>query len=174
MPVRVLKTVTFVYGPREDRILAAINAGNPEAWSCWLTRRIVLVLLERAEGLLASTSALAQRAPAEARGELVAFERDAAIANTAKSMSRTPPDVLKTSGPAAELVDRLTISGQGDKFRVELQGGESGGGAVGMVARAELQRILQMLQAEVAKANWSIKPSPAPAAEELAPKPARH
>ena len=26
-----------------------------------------------------------------------------------------------------------------------------------MVARAELQRILQMLQAEVVKANWSIK-----------------
>ena len=97
--MRVLKTVTFVYGTREDRMLAAINAGNPEAWSCWLTRRIVLVLLERAEGLLANTSALAQRAPAEARGELVAFERDAAIANTAKSMSRTPPDVLKTSGP---------------------------------------------------------------------------
>jgi hypothetical protein len=173
MPVRVLKTVTFVHGAREDRILAAINAGNPEAWSCWLTRRIVLVLLERAEGLLASTSALAQRAPAEARGDLVAFERDAAIANTAKSMSRTPPDVLKTSGSAAELVDRLTISSQGDKFRVELHG-ESGGAAVGMVARAELQRILQMLQAEVVKANWSINPSSATAAEELAPKPARH
>lgn len=171
--MRVLKTVTFVYGPREDRILAAINAGNSEAWSCWLTRRLALVLLERAAGLLASTSALAQRAPAEARGELVAFEREAAIANTAKSMSRTPPDVLKTSGPAAELVDRLTISSQGNNFRVELRG-ESGAGATGMVARAELQRILQMLQAEVAKANWSIKPSPAPAAEEAAPKPARH
>ena len=52
--------------------------------------------------------------------------------------------------------------------------GESGGAAVGMVARAELQRILQMLQAEVVKANWSINPSSAPAAEELVPKPARH
>ena len=171
--MRLLKSVTFVYGSREDRILAAINAGSPEAWSCWLTRRLVLVLLERAAELVASTSALAQRAPAEARGELVAFERDAAIVNTAKAMSRTPPDVLKTSGATAELVDRLTISSQGDNFRMELRG-ESGDGAASVVARAELQRILQMLQTEVAKANWSVNSAVPSAANEPAPNPARH
>jgi hypothetical protein len=174
--VRVLKSITFVYGTREDRVLAAINSGKPEAWSCWLTRRLALVLLERALNLLASTSALAQRAPADIRGELVAFERDAAIAKTAKAMSNTPADVLKTSGTAAELVQRLTISSQGDNFRVELRG-ETGGGAAGVVARAELQRILQMLQTEVAKADWfgtSAKSAAITTTEETGPKPARH
>ncbi len=39
-----LATVTFVYAMQEDRILAVINAGRPDAWSCW----VVLLLLERA------------------------------------------------------------------------------------------------------------------------------
>jgi hypothetical protein len=134
---------------------------------------LVLVLLERAAKFLASTSALAQRAPADIRGELVAFEREAAIAKTAKAMSRAPADVLKTSGTAAELVERLTISSQGDSFRIELRG-ESGGGAAGVVAQAELQRILQMLQTEVTKANWLGTSAKSPAAEETGPKPARH
>src|ERR1700724_277194 len=88
--VRVLKTITFVYKTREDRVLAAINSGKPEAWSCWLTRRVALLLLEHAANLLASTSSLVQRAPADVRSELVAFEREAAIAKTAKAMSHTP------------------------------------------------------------------------------------
>jgi hypothetical protein len=174
--VRVLETVTFVYRPREDRILAAINAGKPGAWSCWLPRRLVLVMLERAGELLASSSALAQRAPADVRGELIAFERDAAIANTAKAMSQTPSAVLKTSETTAELVERLTISSQGDNFRMELQG-ERGGVAAGLVARHDLQRILQMLQTEVAKADWcspSAKSPASPSTGETRPKTARH
>jgi hypothetical protein len=54
-----------------------------------------------------------------------------------------------------ELAQRLTISSQGDNFRVVLHG-KSGGGVAGVLARAELQRILQMLQAEIAKAGWLV------------------
>ena len=43
--LRMLKNLTFVYVPREDRVLAAINAGQQEAWSCWLTRRLALAVL---------------------------------------------------------------------------------------------------------------------------------
>jgi hypothetical protein len=174
--VRVLTSVTFVYDTREDRILAAINAGRPEAWSCWLTRRLALALLERAAEYLSSTSALAQRAPADFRGEFVAFERDAAIAKTADAMSNTPTDVLKSSASGAELAEQLTISNYGTRLRLELHG-QSGGGAVGAPTRAEIQRILQMLQAEVAKAGWLATPAksqPASATDSTAPKPIRH
>ena len=174
--MRVLTSITFVYDTREDRILTAINAGHPDAWSCWLTRRLALALPERAAEYLSRTSALAQRAPADLRGEFVAFERDAAIAKTARAMSNTPADVLKSSATVAELVERLTISNQGDRFRLELHG-QSGGGAAGAPRRAELQRILQMLQAEVAKAGWLATPTKtlaAPATDATAPKPIRH
>ena len=111
--VHVLTSVTFIYDTREDRILTAVNASHPGAWSCWLDqRRLALALLEHAAKHLSSTSALAQRAPADFRGEFVAFERDAAIAKTAGAMSNTPADVLKSSTTGAELAERLTISNQ--------------------------------------------------------------
>ena len=173
--IRALKSVNFSYVPEQDRVLAAINPGHPEAWSCWLTRRLILALLERAAGFLANTSPVVRQAPADVRAEVVTFEREVAMAKTTKAMSATPPDVLKASARAAELAVRLTISSLTNGFRVELQG-EAGGGAAGLFTRAELQRFLQMLQTEVAKAGWISAPgqSPAAAAVEAAPKPVRH
>ena len=174
--MRALTSVTFVYDLREDRILAAVNAGRPEAWSCWLTRRLSLALLERAAEYVSNTSAWAQRAPADMRSEFVAFERDAAIAKTAGAMSITPADVLKSSTTGSELAERVTIASQGDRFRLELHG-QSGRGAAGAPSRAEFQRMLQMLQAEVAKAGWLAVPAkaqPTPAIDLTASKPIRH
>ncbi|MFZ3360409.1 MAG: hypothetical protein WCA56_12695 [Xanthobacteraceae bacterium] len=173
---RALKSVTFVYMPREDRILIAINAGRPDAWSCWLTRRLALAVIERTTDYIASNSDLAQRAPAELRGDMIAFERDAAIAKTAPSMSNTPGPVLTSTAAAAELADRLTISQHGEAFRLELRG-QADEGAAGMLKRAELQRLLQMLQVEIGKAAWLAPPAKpqataAPAAADT--KPARH
>jgi hypothetical protein len=174
--VRALKTVTFIYEMREDRVLAAINAGHTEAWSCWLTRRLALALLERTGELVATTSAMAQRAPADLRGDFVAFERDAAMASTAKAMSTTPPDILKSSVTEAELADRVTIANQGDRFQLEFRG-KNENGAAGTLTRAELQRVLQMLHGIVAKAGWLEMPAktqPAPAATTADVKPVRH
>lgn len=173
--LRALKTVTFLYVPQEDRVAAAINAGQPDAWSCWLTRRLALAVLERATEYLASTSNLAQRAPAELRREAIAFEREAAIVKTASAMSQTPQEVLKSSAGAAELAERLTIAREQDAFRLELRG-QSGNGAAGTVKREEITRILQMLHAVVAQAGWLALPDAAqPAAAAPAdPKPARH
>ncbi len=172
---RVLKNVTFVYVPREDRILAAINAGRDDAWSCWLTRRLALAVIERTTDYVASSSNLAQRAPADLRGEMAAFERDAAIAKTAPAMSVTTGTVLNVTADAAELAERLTISQQANGFHFELRG-QGADGAAGLVARAELQRMLQMLQGEIAKAGWLAAPAQpqAPTATPTAPKPARH
>ena len=156
--LRVLKTLTFVYVPREDRVMAAINAGLADAWSCWLTRRLALAVLERAPGFLQSKSELTQRAPANLRTEMVAFEREAAIAKTARAMSTTPPAVLQQSATAAELADRLTIAPAGEGFRFELRG-QNEVGAAAVLKPDELQRILQMLQIEVAKANWLTPPA---------------
>jgi hypothetical protein len=174
--VRALATVTFIYESRQDRVLAALNAGRADAWSCWLTRRVALALLERAREFLASTSALARQAPADFRSDFIAFEREAAIAKTAGAMSNTPPDVLKTNLANADLAERLSISQHGDRFRLEVHG-QGDEGAAGLLTRAELQRILEMLHAQVAKAGWLGVPSkpqtaPAPPAPDV--KPVRH
>jgi len=174
--LRVLTSITFIYVPREDRITVAINAGRADAWSCWLTRRLALALLQRGTEYLVSTSDLAQRAPAEFRGEAMAFERDAAIAKTAQAMSSTPPAVIKASTGTAELAERLTISRERDAFRLELRGqGEQGAAAA--VNRAELQRILQMLYTAVMQAGWLVPLATSQSASPTTPsetKPARH
>jgi hypothetical protein len=172
--LRALKTVTFIYVPQEDRVAVAINAGQADAWSCWLTRRLALAVLERTTDYVTNTSSLAQRAPAQLRGEAIAFEREAAIAKTAPAMSQTAPEVLQSSAAGAELAERLTIAREQDAFRLELRG-QSGNGAAGMVKREELQRILQMLHAVVTQGGWLAAPGGAtPAAAPADAKPARH
>ncbi|MGE5166916.1 MAG: hypothetical protein ACM3IH_23210, partial [Sphingobacteriales bacterium] len=154
----------------------AINPGRPDAWSCWLTRRIVLALLDRLGEILASTSTLAQQAPVEARREVVAFEHDAAMAKTAERMTQTPADALNASASAAALVEQLSIGNQGENFRLEFRGAK-GGGAAGVLRRVGIQRISQMLQDEVAKADWLAAPAklqPAGVAAEPGVKPIRH
>jgi hypothetical protein len=174
--VPVLKSITFAYDTREDRILAAVNPGHPDAWSCWLTRRLALALLERTGEFLASTSSLVQRASADHRGEILAFEQDAAIARTAKAITQTPAEILQSSTTSAELAKQLTISNQGNGFRMELRG-EGGGNAAGVLARDELQRVLQMLQETAGRAGWLItpaRPHTATATEESNSKTSRH
>ena len=70
----------------------------------------------------------------------------------------------------------MTISNQGNGFRMELQG-EGGGSTAGILTREELQRILQMLQETAGKAGWLItpvRPQTADAAEDNSSKTSRH
>jgi hypothetical protein len=175
-PLLTLKSITFAYDPREDRVLAVVNPGQTPTWSCWLTRRLVLSLLENGAKFLANTSTLVKRAAPDARREVAAFEREAAVAKTARAMSVTPPDVLKMTVAAAELVHQVTLTQLGERIRMELRGIAGGGSEAGLT-RAELQRVLDMLHAEVVKAAWSAAPAavaPASPPAEQPPKPARH
>ena len=88
-------------------------------------------------------------------------------------MSVTPAAVLKKTVAGAELVHQVTLTQQGERMLMELRGVASGGSQAGLT-RAELQRILDMLQAEVVKANWSVVPVATTQSEAPTPKPARH
>jgi hypothetical protein len=167
----LLRTVTFFYQSREDRVLAAVNIGQPDAWSCWITRRLALAMIEGAVKFLASTSPLAKRAASAHQRELVEFERDSAMASTAKAMSVPSRDALEASATAAELAERVTLTKQGERVRVELWG-DRAGNAIGVVARPELQRIIGMLEVEVEKARWTN--SMGPIVEAAVPKAVHH
>ena len=94
------------------------------------------------------------------------------MAATAKGMSPTPRDALNASAPGAELAAKLTITPQGERLRIELAG-DRGGTATGLLLRADFQRILRMLEAEVLRGKWVIV-AETPAQQTDAPKPARH
>jgi hypothetical protein len=148
-----LVNITFSYEAREDRIAATVNAARPDAWSVWLTRRLTLALLQRTPEYLVKTSDLAKRAPLELRPEVAAFERETAMAQTATAVTPTPAHVLKPAIEHAQLLQRLSIVPKDGRFQIELED-QSGGKASGVLTRAELQRILQMLHEAVGKAAW--------------------
>jgi hypothetical protein len=169
-----LKTVTFAYRTQEDRVLVAINLGQADAWACWLTRRLALAVLQQAGTFVASTSPLARRAEPSYRSEVVAFEQDAAMETTAKAVSPTPREALDGCAGSAELAVKLSITPKGERLWVELAG-DRGGGASGLVPRADFQRLLRMLQVEVERAQWAVAtPAAASAMQPGVPGPARH
>lgn len=163
--VKTIRAINFRYVPKEDRILVTINPGAAEGWSCWLTRRVVRSLLDSSTEFLVKTSDVLHRASKDVQGEIIAFEREAAMVATSRAITQTPADVLEQSARTAGLVEKITISRQSNRLRLELKG-EQAEGAMGWIDRPALQRILQMLELEAAKAGWfagSPPPNPAPA-----------
>ena len=132
--------------------------------------------LAKSGEFLTSTSALVQRAAREHRGDLAAFEREAAIAQTAPAMSATPSDVIKPPTVNAELMETVSWSQKGEHYQIEIRG-NGGGGAKSVLTRAELQRITQMLQEAVGKAAWTTATATvqaAPVAADAPVTPVRH
>jgi hypothetical protein len=84
--------------------------------------------------------------------------------------------VMRNNADVAELATSLTIADQGNSFLLELRD-ERGGQAAGVVGRAELQRMLQMVYDEAMKGSWLPalpKPPESTAAPASAAKPIRH
>ena len=148
-----LKTITFIYDIREDRILAAVNAKSPDSWSCWLTRRMALAVLAKSDEFVSKTSKLLQNATADTREQLMSFEREAALAKTAGSLTRTPKDVIAGKPRSAELLHGVTLNQRGKTYQIELRG-EAGGAAIATVQRDELQTIMQMLLHAAVNGGW--------------------
>lgn len=165
--MRLLKSIAFSYDPSEDRILAAVNAGLPEAWACWLTRRLTLAALHEARKFLDSTSTVALRAAGEFRQEIIAIERAAAIENTVKALRKASATILQASATRADRAASVKVTIRGAGFQLELHG-RDGEVAGCLIDRDHLQRILQMLDEEVKKASW-MRPPEAPAQSAAAP-----
>ena len=145
--------VTLRYDSNEDRILAAFNAESDEARGYWLTRRLALKFIEAANAYLERMSAVASKTPADLRGELAAMDREFSLVRTQGAISQTPPATLERTREVAELTAEVNISVEGQRFRLRLRGCNGGESVVGCT-RAELQRIIHMLEQETKKAGW--------------------
>lgn len=151
--MRQLSSITLHYDVDEDRILVAIDAGSADAHGYWLTRRLALNFIAAAIPYLDRMSPVVGKTPAELHGELATMEREVALASTQGAVSQTSPAALERASVAAELAVELNISREQQQFRLRFRGRKGGEAAVGC-SRAELQRIVHMLEQEAAKAGW--------------------
>jgi len=152
-------SITQRYDVNEDRILVAINAGSTDTNGYWLTRRLALSFIEAANPYLDRMSPAMSKTPTALRGELATMERQVALGRTQQSVTQTPTAVLERASVAAELVVALNVTRQQQGFRLKFRGGKGRETALGC-SQAELQRIIYMLEQEVAKAGWRERPSP--------------
>ncbi len=148
-----LKSVAPRYDLGEDRVLLAINAGQDDAWACWLTRRMALGALDRLNQYLKQTSAMVARTPLEYRADVAAMERQVAVAKIQKSITRVPNGQLMTAAADGELATGIRLTPRPKGFLFEISGRE-GGRAGGLVSRSELQTILLLIEQEASKAGW--------------------
>jgi hypothetical protein len=148
-----LSSITLRYDGNEDRILVAINAGSPDGRGYWLTRRLALSFIEAANPYLERLSPIVSKTPAELRGELAAMEREVALASTQGALARAPAAALESASRIAELAFELDVSVEPRGFRLRFRGRKGGESSIGY-SRAELQRIVHMLEQEAAKAGW--------------------
>lgn len=153
-------SITLRYDAYEDRLLVAIDAASSKALAFWLTRRLALRFIESANPSLDRISPVAINTPAELRGEVATMEREVALALTEKAVSQTPDTALETVSALAELAVELGIFVEPRGLRLKFRGRTGAEAAVGC-SRAELQRILHMLEQEAVKAGWR---EPAPVA----------
>jgi hypothetical protein len=155
-----LNSITLHYDVNEDRLLVALNAGSAGAIGYWLTRRLTLNVIAAANPYLDRMSPVASKTPTALRGELATMEREVALASTQGSVSHTPPTALESAGVSADLAVELNIAGEGQGFRLRFRGRKGSEAAVGCL-RAELQRVIHMLEQEALKAGWREAPPPA-------------
>jgi hypothetical protein len=153
-------TITPRYDASEDRLLIALNVGQEGEWACWLTRRMVLTALAALRRYLAKSSPVAARASFEYRGDVAAMERAAAYTKTRKSISQTPNEKLTSVKHTGELAVHFSLRPQGDSFLFRLRG-RAGGEAHGLLARAELQTLLVIIETETLQAGWMSPPAAA-------------
>ena len=155
-----LNSITLHYDANEDRLLVAINAGSVDACGYWLTRRLALNLIQVANPYLDRMSPVVSKTPTALRGELATMEREVALASTQENVSQTPTAALESASVTAELALELNITQEQQGFRLKFRGRKGRETAVGCL-RAELQRVIHMLEQEVVKAGWREGPPPA-------------
>lgn len=166
-------SITLRYDPAEDRILALIDDGSPEALAFWLTRRLTRNVIAQGNAFLERMSPVAQKTPMALRAELAEMERQVALARTEGAVSHTPDGVLSGKAEGAELAVELTIARQGGGFLLTLIG-RKGLRVSTAWSRDHLQRIVDMLEKFAAHANWREEMTPTGVPVEGAARLVRH
>ena len=146
-------SITLDYESSEDRILAVINAGRVDASGYWLTRRLTLNIIERANPYLDRMSPVVGNTPQELRGDLAAMERQVALARTEGAVSRAGNDALTDAAAKADLAVEITIAKETNGFALQLR--SRNGAHTSLVwSRDHLQRIVLMIEEIAARSGW--------------------
>jgi hypothetical protein len=168
--------LAFAYDQREDRLLLTVATGiigpdgriePQQAHDVLVTRRLAGRLIDGFASLLERTSAVAAKAPADMREDIILLEHQGAIAPGKPRAESAAPDPDQDQDqdhdrvpPARQfsgLLDAIDIGIRPTSFELALK---TGGTVVThfAVTRVELHRILEILSRHAENAGWNLTP----------------
>lgn len=152
-------SISFLYVEAEDRLAFVVTAAS-DRLALLVTRRLASRLVNGLAGLLERTSAAALEAPAQARGDVVMFEHQGAVAaaQAAAETSAAAPTGGETpvSGDVASvLIDSVDVTTHPDRFALVLKKGPQALATM-EVGRADLHRIVAVLRRKCEEAEWRV------------------
>lgn len=141
---------TFKYDHLEDRLLLVGNLKSQESRiDFWLTRKLVLRLLNGVQELLDKTAATIQQVPTEHKSQLAQFHHDQAKSNL--SIEREDQELIPE---AALLLTRIDISYNHDQYQLTFFSTESDPLAMSILTYDELHQILHLVHKGALTLGW--------------------
>jgi hypothetical protein len=153
--MRKIAAIAPRYSPTEDRVELVINAGREDRWTFWVTRRLVLGMLDKVNQHLEQTSSAMARTPTEHRKEMAVMEKQMALQQMRGAIKPLIPPATGTPVVVGSLAKALRLRAHPKGFLVEILAMD-GDQARGLVSRQELQTILMLMEKEARKGGWII------------------
>jgi hypothetical protein len=152
-----IASVSFYFDQVEDRIRLIGNLDNPDPRAdFWLTRRLVIRLLDLAMELIQKTSTKVSQAPTEHKGAMAQFEHDSAQPKPEQVIAKQEDH----SAYKAEILRRMDISYKDGRYRLTFFTHETDDPvAVSTLSYQELHQTLHWLHRGSQFLEWGVSPS---------------
>ena len=152
-----LASLSFHFDAIEDRIRLIGNLDNgQQRIDFWLTRRLVLRLLDASPKLLQKTSEQVSRTPFEHQSAMVQFEHDEAQ----QTQLIRQDENLSHKDMEALLLKRLDISFQKEQYRLSFfVADDSPLFAFSILSRQEMHQILHWIHKGCLQLEWGVSNS---------------
>lgn len=146
---------TFKYDQLEDRLLLVGNLKSQESRiDFWLTRKLVLRLLNGVQELVDKTAASIQQVPKEHKSQLAQFHHDQAKSNL--SIEREDQKLVPD---APRLLTRIDISYNHEQYQLTFFSTEPDPLAVSVLTYDELHQILHLIHKGALSLEWGASPN---------------
>lgn len=143
---------TFNYDQLEDRILLVGNLSNgQQRIDFWLTRKLVLRLLDAVQGLLEKTVTEIADAPVQQKMHMAQFHHE--DAQQALQVQRESTQVMAES---AVLLSRLDISHHEGQYKLLFFSGGDEPIAASVLSYQELHQIFHLLHRGAVGLDWGV------------------
>ncbi len=147
-----LASLSFHFDPVEDRIRLIGNLSNShQRIDFWLTRRLVLRLLDASDQLIKKTSEKVSQMPAEHQSAMAQFEHDEAQ----QQQSVLKEESLDHTDETVQLLQRLDISFRDGRYQLGFfENGQAEATGFSILSYAEMHQILHWLHKGCQQLEW--------------------